>query len=174
MKNCIDSRRFKWLNDKEATIGAVLNEMEQYGWCHLACHGIQHREDPTKSAFALQDGMLDLAAIMSKSFRSAEMAFLSACQTATGDEKRPEEAVHLAAGMLMAGYRTVFATMWSIGDRDAPVIAKEVYTRLMESGGAEEQKWPAAYALHAAVDVLREKVGEQEFVKWVPFIHVGV
>ena len=41
---------------------------------------------------------------MTKSLEPAELAFLSACQTATGYEKLPEEAVHLVAGMLAAGF----------------------------------------------------------------------
>ncbi|THU96130.1 hypothetical protein K435DRAFT_723032 [Dendrothele bispora CBS 962.96] len=177
--NCHD---FKWLNGEEATISAVLTKLSTHPWCHFACHGIQHPDNPTSSAFALHDGPLDLRTIMSKSFASAEVAFLSACQTATGDEKRPEEAVHLVAGMLVAGYQTVFGTMWSIGDSDAPLVAKEVYACLLNSGEdplADEhehmdQKHRAAYALHRAVERLREKVGVKEFVKWVPFVHYGV
>jgi len=60
----------------------------------------------------------------------AEFAFLSACQTAAGDEKLLEETVHLAAGMLVAGYQSVVVTMWSIKDNDAPMIADEVYSKL--------------------------------------------
>ncbi|KAJ6487356.1 hypothetical protein DFH09DRAFT_841575, partial [Mycena vulgaris] len=41
---------------------------------------------------------------------------LSACQTARGAKGLQEESVHLAAGMLLAGYRGVIATMWSIMD----------------------------------------------------------
>lgn len=163
--------RFSWLNGEKATVEAVLRGMEDHSWCHFACHGVQHPADPTKSAFALHDGPLDLKTIMSKSFKSAEIAFLSACQTATGDEKRPEEAVHLAAGMLMAGYRSVFATMWSIGDNDAPVVAEEVYAYLLK--GRRMERWREAYALHHALNRLREKVGEEAFVKWVPFVHFG-
>lgn len=108
---------------------------------------------------------------MSKSFKGADIAFLSACQTAAGDEKRPEEVVHLAAGMLMAGYRSVFATMWSIGDADAPVISEEVYAYLLEGGRMENGR--EAYALHHALEQLRAKIGEDAFERWVPFIHFG-
>lgn len=113
---------------------------------------------------------------MSRSFSSAELVFLSACQTASGNEELPEEAVHLAAGMLAAGYYTVLATMWSIGDSDAPVVAKEVYTYLLNSihDDGVDDRMRGAYALHHAVEKLRDKVGEQDFVKWVPFVHFGV
>lgn len=170
IQGCIEGMELKWLNGKEATVSAVLAAMDECNWCHFACHGIQHLEDPTKSAFALEDGHLDLRTIMSKRFESAEIAFLSACQTATGDENRPEEAVHLAAGMLMAGFRTIFATMWSIGDRDGPVVAKEVYTYLMKSPAKDGN---AAYALHHAVEVLRGRLDGDSFVRWLPFVHFG-
>lgn len=171
IKDCIGDLNFSWLNMEEATVSAVLQKMEECNWCHFACHGVQHPTDPTKSAFALHDGPLDLKTIMSRSFKYAEIAFLSACQTAKGDEHRPEEAVHLAAGMLIAGFQSVFATMWSIGDKDAPLVAKEVYTYLLQDH--EISAGRGAYALHHAVGCLRETIGEDSFVQWVPFIHCG-
>ncbi|KAK0214580.1 hypothetical protein IW262DRAFT_1466357 [Armillaria fumosa] len=104
----------------------------------------------------------------------ADFAYLSACQTATGDESLSEESVHLAAGMLMAGYQSVIATLWSIRDADAPLVADEVYSRLFEDGEPDSGK--AAIALHHAVQSLRKRVEDEpdSFVRWVPFIHVGV
>ncbi|KAI0310885.1 CHAT domain-containing protein, partial [Amylostereum chailletii] len=159
------------LDGENATKDSVLTAMENHNWIHLACHAHQDIQDPTKSAFILHNSQLDLLSIMQRSFKHTELAFLSACQTATGDEKLTEEVVHLAAGMLMAGYSSVVATMWSIKDKDAPVVAKEFYSRLME-GGHDRRK--ASYALHAAVRRLRDEVGEKEFVRWVPFIHIGI
>ena len=107
---------------------------------------------------------------------NSELAFLSACQTATGDFKLVEEAVHLAAGMMLAGYRSVIATMWSIYDDDAPVIVEAYYKKLLKlraSGTVPLGHTGAAYALHHAMGVLREKVGEQRFERWVPFVHFG-
>lgn len=168
-------QQFKWLNRTDATIEAVLEEMQTHAWCHFACHAIQNDRDPTRSAFALHNGSLELSVIMSKMFKSAELAFLSACQTAKGDESLPEESVHLAAGMLVAGYRTVVATMWSIGDQEAPLVAEEFYSFMLnsrkEKSDGENQ---AAYALHHALNRLRKEAGERSFAKWVPFVHFGV
>lgn len=173
IKACTGAKlKCNWLNGGEATVGAVLDGMHECSWVHFACHGVQDPKDPTRSAFALYDESLDLKTIMSMSFKPAEIAFLSACQTATGDDNRPEEAVHLAAGMLMAGYRTVFATMWSIGDRDAPVVAKEVYSYLLSDADPNGRR-KEAYALHHAVERLREEVGEHAFIQWMPFVHFG-
>lgn len=160
------------LDGETATASAVLNAMGNYSWVHLACHASQNLRDPTTSAFCLHDGLLSLAAVTEKWLKHAGLAFLSACQTATGDETLSEEAVHLAAGMIMAGYPSVIATMWSIQDKDAPLIADRVYAELFEGGVADSSK--AAVALHKAVGCLREKVGEMNFASWVPYIHFGL
>ncbi|EUC61360.1 aromatic di-alanine and TPR containing protein [Rhizoctonia solani AG-3 Rhs1AP] len=159
------------LTGDQATVKAVLDAMEQHNWVHLACHAHQNVEDPTKSGFHLHDGTLDLASINRQSFKNKGLAFLSACQTATGDEKLPDEAIHLASGMLMAGYPSVVATMWSVHDEDAPFVADKVYEQLVQ--GRRIEHGEAGRALHNAVAALRDKVGEKEFGRWVPYIHIG-
>lgn len=74
--------------------------------------------------------------------------------------------------MLLAGYRTVIATMWSIGDRDAPMVAENIYKHLVEGGVPDSRK--AALAVHKATEILRAKVGVKAFAKWAPYIHMGV
>ncbi|KAJ1300992.1 hypothetical protein OPQ81_003416 [Rhizoctonia solani] len=163
--------KYSQLADCQATTTAVLDAMEQHDWVHLACHAHQNIDDPTKSGFFLHDGTLDLAAINRRSFKNKGLAFLSACQTATGDEKLPDEAIHLASGMLMAGYPSVIATMWSVVDDDAPFVADKVYDQLMKEGKVGNGE--GGRALHNAVAELRGKVGEKEFARWVPYIHIG-
>jgi tetratricopeptide (TPR) repeat protein len=168
------------LADTQATVNAVLSAMDEHHsqFVHLACHGMQDLKEPMKSAFALYDGGLHLAQLMSRSVDNAELAFLSACQTATGDATLPEEAVHLAAGMVFAGFKAVIGTTWSIGDQDAPLVAGEVYRRLKEgmerTDDVGEGRLNVAYALHAAVKLLREEVGETNFLRWAPFVHFGL
>jgi CHAT domain-containing protein len=164
---------FTWLSKTEATRDAVLQQMKERSWIHLACHGVQHKDDPMESAFMLHDAPLYLRTISQQALPRARLAFLSACQTAKGDLKLPQESAHLAAGMLMVGYHTVIGTMWSIGDRDAPVVAEKFYEYLKKDG-MNTNDGQAAYALHEAVGVLREQVGEENFLSWVPFIHLGI
>ncbi|KAL5639610.1 hypothetical protein ACGC1H_006278 [Rhizoctonia solani] len=163
--------KYSQLTDSQATTTAVLDAMEQHDWVHLACHAHQNVDDPTKSGFYLHDGTLDISAINQRSFKNKGLAFLSACETATGDEKLPDEAIHLASGMLMAGYPSVIATMWSVVDDDAPFVADKVYAQLMKDRNIGNGE--AGRALHFAVAGLREKVGEKEFGRWVPYIHIG-
>jgi CHAT domain-containing protein len=80
---------------------------------HLACHGVAHKEDAVLSHFALHDGRLSIETLAKLDLPNAVLAFLSACDTARGDEDQPEQAIHLAGSMLFCGFRSVIATMWS-------------------------------------------------------------
>ena len=106
--------------------------MENFPSIHLACHASQHEEIPLKSSIHLHDGPLELSEIIKKNLRNADFAFLSACQTSKGDAKLAEEAVHLASGMLAAGYRSVVGTMWSVLDEHGPDLAESFYKNLLE------------------------------------------
>ncbi|KAG8738472.1 hypothetical protein FRC10_006818, partial [Ceratobasidium sp. 414] len=128
--------------------------------------------EPTASAFHLHDGPLDLAAVTRKQLKHADLVFLSACQTAKGDKELSEEAVHLAAGMIMAGYWTVIATMWSINDEDAPIVAEKFYAYMLDGNAPKEQK--AAKALHHVMGYLRDRIGIKGFERWAPYVHLGV
>jgi CHAT domain-containing protein len=160
------------LDGRMATPESLLQGMEEHSWVHLACHATQDRANPMQSAFYLHGGQLDLASITRKPMKHADLAFLSACQTATGDESLSDEAVHLAARMLMAGYRTVIATMWSINDSKAPMVAETIYEHLLEGGKPDTRR--AALAVHKATERLRADVGVKAFAIWVPYIHIGL
>ncbi|PVF99208.1 hypothetical protein CPB86DRAFT_796783 [Serendipita vermifera] len=157
------------LTREEATVDEVLRAMQDSSWAHLACHGQQCIGNAMDSGILLQDGVLKLSTVVRAHLPKAQFAFLSACQTAMGEESVSEESAHLAAGMLLAGYRGVIATMWSIGDNDAPRIAEDVYRRVLEG---EKPNWKeAARALHDGVKTLRDSGAG--FISWVPFIHIG-
>jgi CHAT domain len=121
------------LLESRATVENVMAGMGECSWVHFACHGVQNIKNTTESALLLAaDSQLTLSKITKLSLPHAELAFLSACQTATGTEDLAEEAVYLAAGMLLAGYHGVIATMWSIQDADGPKVADEVYGHLFK------------------------------------------
>ncbi|KAJ7466000.1 TPR-like protein [Mycena latifolia] len=159
-----------------ATIDSVQDGMSKSRWAHFACHGVQDIFNPTNSALLLaENSRLMLSSIIQLSLPDTELAFLSACQTATGSTSLEDESVHLAAGMLLAGYRGVIGTMWAIQDSDAPKVASDVYAHLFKTSPPDSTR--AAEALHLAVGNLRDSDragGTETFSHWVPFIHVGV
>jgi CHAT domain-containing protein len=157
----------------EATLDNVRMGMMESPWVHFACHGAQDASVPIESALLVAgSSRLTLSEIMKMNLPHAELAFLSACETATGAKDLEEESVHLAAGMLTAGYRSVIATMWSIGDDDAPQVAADVYEHLFKRSPPDPTR--AAEALHLAVRKFQNGAGgRKSFFHWVPFIHVG-
>jgi CHAT domain-containing protein len=81
---------------------------------HFACHGLQDSAEPLKSAFYLSDGRLTVEQLMDLNIKGAFCAFLSACETARGDEVQSDQIIHLAATMLFMGFRSVVGTMWCV------------------------------------------------------------
>jgi CHAT domain-containing protein len=91
---------------RSATLTYMDDLLKSSTLAHIACHGI------LSSGFCLQDGNLTISRLMGLDLKNAFFAFLSACETAKGDAKQPDQTVHLAAAMLFVGFRSVVATMW--------------------------------------------------------------
>lgn len=155
---------------EDSTTTRVLDDLQNCTHAHFASHGVQDKKDPATSGFLLQDGLLRLDKLMKESFPEAEFAFLSACESAAGDTTLPEESIHMAAGMQLAGFTSIVATMWPIRDDDGLSVSREFYAKFLADGEARGDQ--AARALHAATEKMRkEGFG---YTSWVPFIHIGV
>jgi tetratricopeptide (TPR) repeat protein len=166
------STRTTLLESSAGTVEEVLALMKEADWAHFACHGIQDVSRPTMSGLCLADRRrLKISDMIALTRPRGGLAFLSACQTATGEERLSDEAIHIAAGMLFAGYGGVVGTMWSISDKLAPDVARDVYQQLFRNGTRPDHR-EAARALHGAVGRLRDS--NASFVEWLPFIHVGL
>jgi len=172
------SVEFLCLEGEAATVNQGITNMETHSCIHFACHAQQNTQEPMKSRFMLHDGGLELSEIIKRQLVGADLAYLSACQTSTGDEKLSEEAVHLAGGMLAAGYRGVVATMWSISDHHGPQVAEDFYARLIASQDSERLSSlttdDAARALHYSTQKLRKQLGDLKALDWIPYVHFGL
>ena len=161
-----------------ATKQAVLTALPGHSWLHLSCHGVQHPADASLSAFLLHDQPLTLADLAALNLRETDLAYLAACQTATGDVRLPDEALHLAGALQLVGYRHVLATLWSISDAAAPFMADITYAHLLHPdpdrpGPADRpQAARAPFALHHAVTGLRQACPGDPLL-WAPYIHLG-
>ena len=129
--------KFQVLEDSDASVQGVAAALPRCSWAHFACHGIQDANKPMDSGLVMSNGeRLTLSRIAQSSPASPQFAFLSSCQSATGSEQFPNEAVHLAAGLQFVGFRGVIGTMWSVGDEDALNVATEVYKEIFKDGTA--------------------------------------
>ncbi|KAJ7621633.1 CHAT domain-containing protein [Mycena polygramma] len=171
-----------------ATAQSILMHLRESAIVHFACHGLQNLENPLDSALILSSGRLKISEIMrrpegelGRRRASMSLAVLMACETAKGDTSVPDEAMHLAATLLFAGFRGVVATMWTMADRDGPKVADKFYEYLFRSCDTSSHPpvlevphlTDAAKALHLAVIELR-KEPDITFARWVPFIHYGL
>ncbi|KAJ7107456.1 CHAT domain-containing protein [Mycena epipterygia] len=175
----------KWLTSlgdtSPATVDNVLQHLQESSVVHFACHGTQDLENPLETGLHLTDGRLKVSEFMRAKLqtKSMSLAFLSACETAKGDETVPDEAMHLAATLLFSGFRSVVATMWTMADPDGPKIANMFYEHLFKSCDADTNPpilpdlMKAAEALHIAVTKLRADPNIP-FSRWVPFVHYGL
>ncbi|KZP26252.1 hypothetical protein FIBSPDRAFT_928698 [Athelia psychrophila] len=155
-----------------ATVNTILDNLRDANIFHLASHGTQAPDSPLDSGFIMRDAKLTISSLMQLPQLKGFLAFLSACETAKGDQAQSNEAMHLAATMLFVGFKSVIGTMWFMTDEDGPHVAKHVYTQLLapKHGYLDPEVIP--YALDEAVRDLREKGLPPE--RWSLFIHFGI
>ena len=102
-------------SDAVASVEIVESHMPKSSIVHFACHGTQSQTNPLrKSGLHIGDGVLTIASIVKQPLPNGSLAFLSACETAMGVKKMPDEAMSLGACLLYSGFRRVVATMWYI------------------------------------------------------------
>jgi CHAT domain-containing protein len=95
-----------------AIVTHVAEVLKRTNMAHIACHGKQNTANALSSGFYLSDANFSISRLMDLNLKNAFFAFLSACETAKGDKKQPDQTVHLAAAMLFVGFRSVVGTMW--------------------------------------------------------------
>jgi len=83
----------------------------------------------------------------------------------------PDESLHLAAGMQIAGYRGVIATQWGMVDKDGPRVAAMFYHHLAQLAFPPDPR-DAAEALHRALQKLRSE--GTPLYRCALFVHIGI
>lgn len=99
---------------------------------HIAGHYRLVPGSPSRSFLLLGNGdKLPIATMLCDDFRweSANLVFLSACETATGDTTFSEGET-LAAALHMRGVSEVIATTWPVADDSTAMLAAEFYREL--------------------------------------------
>ncbi|KAG2090111.1 CHAT domain-containing protein [Suillus discolor] len=142
---------FTSLEGAEATVKNALDALNHNQWLHLACHGMPNQTQPFDSSFAMRNGPLMIKDIIRSNWQNPQFAFLSACHTTVGDEKRPDESIHLAAAMQFCGFFSVIGSMWSVEDEVARQVVSTFYQNLIDDSKRLDCT-RAAVALHTSVN----------------------
>ncbi|MFD4052678.1 CHAT domain-containing protein [Streptomyces californicus] len=153
----------------EADRETVLSQLDAHHWVHFACHGSQLLDDPGRGGIHLWDGTLTVREMAALRLPKAQLAYLSACDTAVGGNRLLDEYLHLAAALQVVGYPHVIAALWRTHDQYAADIADVVYEVLGDAGLDVDR---TAVALHRAVRALRARFPRQPDI-WAPYLHVG-
>jgi CHAT domain-containing protein len=159
---------------KDATEAAFKNEpLDQFRVLHLAVHGFADTQYPERSALVLgsdaksgDDGLLQVREIIRLRL-NAELTTLSACDTGVGKLQEQEGISNLVEAFLVAGSRSVVASLWSADDTSASALMERFYARL--SRGEDTSS-----ALRGAkLDLLTEFGDQLSPFYWAAFIAVG-
>ena len=112
--------------------------LRDYQVIHLAVHGVANLAFPDRAALILghspdlnEDGLLQAREIRELSLR-AELVTLSACDTGNGRLLGVEGISSLENAFLMAGAKTVVASLWTADDTYTLALMKRLYQRLAE------------------------------------------
>lgn len=164
-------------DERVPTKADVLTRLPEAGVAHFSCHGLSIPDDPSRSFLALTDYREDpftVASLVEITLHRAQLAYLSACQTARNAARDLlDESIHLASAFQLAGYPHVIGTLWSVWDTAALDIADTFYTRL-QTGPRTFDTRTSAQALHDAVRALRDKRDMRASPSfWAPFLHTG-
>ncbi|MGW5497565.1 CHAT domain-containing protein [Streptomyces olivaceoviridis] len=154
----------------QANRDTILELLQSHSWLHFAGHGSQY--SLAGGALHCTDAMIILRDLTALRLTAAELAFLSACETASGVARLADEFAHLAGGLHIAGFRHVIATQWSISDLRAPQVARDFYRALQGAPQTADEILQAAFALHRAVRRLRSARPDAP-VLWASYLHTG-
>ncbi|MFJ9250151.1 CHAT domain-containing protein [Streptomyces sp. NPDC101776] len=153
------------------TAAEVLDLLPHHAVAHFACHGVSDPADPSHSRLLLHDHAtrpLTVASLASVRLDRAQLAYLSACETArSADAALADESIHLASAFQLAGYPHVVGTLWPVDDRTATRTADLFYAAYARLGPPH-----AAAALHEAVRTLRTDLRPAPSL-WAAHLHAG-
>ena len=110
---------------------------------------------------------------MQRSQRAIELLILSACQTASGDERA---ALGLAGVAVRAGARSVLGSLWSVNDASTAKLMKQFYQQLFQSNTLQLKKAEALRQVQIKFIEGEIEPNSEEYKKpyyWSPFIMVG-
>jgi len=140
-----------------------------YSFVHIATHG-QFHSDHRRSFLLTHDELItmdrleNILGLRQYVSQPVDLLFLSACQTAAGDERA---ALGLAGVAVKSGAASVVASLWLISDESTAMLVSEFYEHLRNSDGNK------AKALQKAQLALIQDEMYSHPNYWAPFLLVG-
>ncbi|MEV4724137.1 CHAT domain-containing protein [Micromonospora humida] len=163
------------LDGREVTRDRLLQALASHRIVHIAGHGHQDVTEPLRGGVAASDGAMTFQDVAAHPV-DADLVFLDACHTAIGGTDVPNEGIHVASALQLAGGNHVIATLWQVVDHDLVTLSGEedfvaaVYRSLAPEGTVVVDRAP--YALHEALR-RRRRQRQLDISAWAPYLHYG-
>jgi CHAT domain-containing protein len=152
---------------REATRGRLLHEIsmqKKLRILHLACHGYFDVQDPWSSGIIMAgdeiskgDTVLSARDLLERQV-GADLISLSACESGVSEQEPGDELVGLTRALLIAGARSVIASLWKVNDLSTSILMGKFYQSWLK------EKLPKAEALRRAqcyaMDLTAEDIRE--------------
>jgi CHAT domain-containing protein len=159
------------LRDRTFTADNLERELREkpFSIVHVASHA-QFESDSRRSFLLTYDGRMTIDRLENSmklnrySDEPVELLFLSACQTAAGDERA---ALGLAGVAVKAGARSALATLWHINDQASSLLVAEFYRQVGQPGVSKAEALRRAQ-LKMLTDLRYRHPGY-----WSPFLVIG-
>ncbi len=154
-------------------------QLGRYRYLHLATHGVadnrralqsalilaqDHLPDPVEQSLAgkpVYDGRLTAEQILRTWSLNADLATLSACESALGKQGGGEGYLGFAQALFLAGARSVVLSLWKVDDAATALLMTRFYQNLLGARKDLPKPLPKAQALQEAKNWLRHLTAQE-------------
>ncbi len=155
-------------------------EMANYRILHFATHGILDDQDPMFSYLSLtprshsrnEDGRLEANEIMGMDLK-ADLAILSACQSASGRVGAGEGLIGMSWAFFVAGCPTTVVSQWNVDSGSSRQLMVDFHRSLLRQSSSGLPPPTTALALRQAALRLQQSSLFRHPFYWAPFVVVG-
>jgi CHAT domain-containing protein len=134
---------------------------------HLATHGVLRSDAPRESYLLFAaDSHLTVREITLLPLENIDLAVLSACETAVGDQGEGREIAGLAYQLEVRGAAAVVASLWAVNDEGTSRLMSDLYGNLAKRRARTEALREAQLAM------LRDPELRHPYY-WAPFVLIG-
>jgi CHAT domain-containing protein len=151
--------------------------MGKYRVLHFATHGVLDNRDPLYSYIALspsndgkEDGLLEAWELMDMDLK-AELAVLSACDTARGRVRDGEGIIGVTWAFFVAGVPTTIASQWQVPSDSTTKLMLRFHRNLRGIGSQRVSK--AEAWRQAALETMNDSGYRMHPYYWAGFVVVG-
>lgn len=143
---------------------------------HIAAHGVLNNASPMYSHLALaqgdknEDGLLEAWELMQLDL-NADLAVLSACETARGRFTAGEGMIGLSWVLFVAGVPSTIVSQWNVESESTREFMLDFY-RHMRAASADAKSTKASALQQAALKLMKQSATSHPFY-WAGFVLVG-